>query len=123
MEWFSPTKPELSGNKRDCGKCFGFCMYFPIGIMVQEPIDDEINEGIGKAQLEILSDLDQMKISCYYNSADNGDGYTRILEDVQVLPEVAQEFGWNSLTIKSGTYVIDYSSNPYGDFIVNIEHN
>lgn len=103
-----------------CGACPGICIYFGPWIAVSQLTQQEIAEGIGIGTINLIQNDTKLSMICS-TTPDNGNGYTIILNNWTWPSEIANEFGYDSLVIKSGTYAVNYNNYPNGRVDFNVE--
>ncbi|MFT6166125.1 MAG: hypothetical protein ACJASF_000810 [Vicingaceae bacterium] len=112
-----------------CGPCAGICIRFIGGTSNPIPLDvsytltpQDITDNNSLLILEEIS-ANQMLLSLTDNTDLIIDGQIEFNSNEDLGPDVAVEFGFNSLVIQEGVYVVDFDSNPEGDIIVDITTN
>ncbi len=98
----------------DCGICSGFCVLINFLQYSGTLGSDLITAGWSGVELTFSNGNTKMTMKCLNNTADNGDGYCEILDDFYMTTAVANELGFNSVLIKEGRYLVNYTGSTYG---------
>jgi len=109
-----------------CSVPLGFCLTKPIGKPRPQPPKPlfslpEIEEGWGGALVSISNN--EMTI-IPYRKAHNDEEIVVVTDDIEVDASIANDLGFNEITIHSGNYNVDLSGEEsFGKITVNITTN
>ncbi|HET8963230.1 MAG TPA: hypothetical protein VFM99_05000, partial [Chitinophagales bacterium] len=100
--------------------CPGICLYWDPTIATSGLTQQEISSGIGIGTINLIQNDTKLAMICS-TTPDNGNGYTQILQNWTWPEAIANEFGYDSLVIKAGTYAVNYNNYPNGRVDFNVE--
>ncbi|MFN8114483.1 MAG: hypothetical protein U0W65_00100 [Bacteroidia bacterium] len=104
-----------------CEEPFWICVIFGGGSIGAEYVftDQEIKDNIGALKL-ITIDKHHLKLIPSSNFTDL-NGVFRMTEDMPIDPIAAAELGFEKVTFKKGSYIVDPNGGPFGSVIIKIK--
>jgi hypothetical protein len=104
-----------------CGSCPVVCIQYGVSPGGNGVAEQEAAEGFGLADIILSENRPDLLFFFPERSADNGDGYVRILDDFNLGADVKQFFG-REIVIKKGKYLINYTEDfPLGAVVFSID--
>lgn len=111
-----------------CGPCPGICIRWEkpaeptLLSSSYELTQNDIDNNLTLIELEKI-DASSFRISVLDNTESYYENKLIFDEDVNLGSNVADGFGYNTLTIVQGEYPVDFTNNPEGEVIVNVITN
>lgn len=112
-----PGEPTGKSEEKGCWRGVGYC-----GWCIAE-YPENAGEQTPRVFVELLNDHQLLIDNDYNYHNEDGDVLNLTNESVYLPASMAAFFEKASVHILPGTYTTDYSSNPYGSMIVNVECN
>jgi hypothetical protein len=105
------------GSGMHCDTPLGICLVINFRLATEPLTEEEVADGYGTADFVVEGDSLRM---VFDREAALPDGTIRIDYDKALDPEVSRSFGYESITLKTGVYWVDWSRERYGELVVPI---
>jgi hypothetical protein len=117
------TKSHPCGDDADDEECYctgdkGICLIIEPSVVQSEPDSLETGHGYGKWNVQDNGQKMDIKILDNYE-LDQGSSFY-VEENIQLSSDVARALGYNSVTIESGQYNVDYTDLIHGEVVVDV---
>ena len=124
FENMAAAKPKLKfkwhGSGSSCETPLGICLSIPIGLAEAALTDREIADGYGTATFQVVDE--GLLRMVFDREAALPDGTIRIDFDKTLESSLAVALGYESITLLSGVYRVDWSTERFGAAVVRISH-
>jgi len=118
------TKKHTPGEEfpKPCGKPFWICVIFGSTALGDEEIisEEERQDNIAAIQLELIDD-NRLKLIPDAQMTDESHIF-KMTEDMTLDSETSESLGFESVTLKEGTYTLNPDEGEFGTVIVDISN-
>jgi hypothetical protein len=109
------SHPDSSGH--GCTGDKGICIIVQTGVLLRQRSSD-LGDDMGIAEISVLQPGKLNFDILLDNAKDNKGTYFFVLKDVRFNEEICKALGVNSMVVKAGKYLVDYSKLENGSVVL-----